>query len=78
VLFNVGKANQSVQNSEIHIVGDRTIEGRVDAGGFCAGNDRHTVYVSATFDRVHRAGHLARFDEGRRQRQVALLRYVAE
>jgi putative alpha-1,2-mannosidase len=51
VLFNVGKADQSVQNSEIHIVGDRTIEGRGDAGGFCAGNDRHTVYFSATFDR---------------------------
>jgi predicted alpha-1,2-mannosidase len=51
VLFNTGKANQSVQNSEVHVVGDRTIEGRVDAGGFCAGKDRHTVYFSATFDR---------------------------
>jgi predicted alpha-1,2-mannosidase len=51
VLFNTGKANQAVQNSEVHVVGDRTIEGRVDAGGFCAGKDRHTVYFSATFDR---------------------------
>lgn len=51
VLFNTGKANQSVQGSEIHVVGDRTIEGRVTAGGFCAGKDQHTVYFSATFDR---------------------------
>src|SRR5882757_3753734 len=51
VLFNTGKANQSVQDSEIHVVGDRTIEGRVTDGGFCAGKDQHTVYFSATFDR---------------------------
>jgi predicted alpha-1,2-mannosidase len=51
VLFNTGRANQSVQDSEIHVVGDRTIEGRVTAGGFCAGKDQHTVYFSASFDR---------------------------
>ncbi|RZQ59464.1 GH92 family glycosyl hydrolase [Amycolatopsis suaedae] len=51
VLFNTGKANQKVHDSEIHVVGDRTIEGRVRAGGFCAGKDEHTVYFSATFDR---------------------------
>lgn len=51
VLFNTGKANQTVFDSEVHVVGDRTIEGRVHAGEFCAGRDRHTVYFSATFDR---------------------------
>ncbi|ADO68467.1 GH92 family glycosyl hydrolase [Stigmatella aurantiaca] len=51
VLFNTGKANQAVQDSEIHVVGDRTLEGRVRAGGFCAGRDQHTVYFTATFDR---------------------------
>jgi predicted alpha-1,2-mannosidase len=51
VLFNTGKANQNVIDSEIHVVGDRTIEGRVHAGGFCAGKDDHTVYFSASFDR---------------------------
>ncbi|MFB9905378.1 GH92 family glycosyl hydrolase [Allokutzneria oryzae] len=51
VLFNTGKANQTVYDSEIHVVGDRTIEGRVQAGGFCAGRDRHTVHFTATFDR---------------------------
>ena len=51
VLFNTGKANQAVQDSEIHVVGDRTLEGRVKAGGFCAGRDQHTVYFTATFDR---------------------------
>ena len=51
VLFNTGKANQGVLSSEIHVVGDRTIEGRVRAGGFCAGADDHTVYFSASFDR---------------------------
>ncbi|MEQ0560577.1 GH92 family glycosyl hydrolase [Amycolatopsis sp. NEAU-NG30] len=51
VLFNTGQANQSVKDSEIHVVGDRTLEGRVEAGGFCAGHDRHTVYFTATFDR---------------------------
>ncbi|QKV78017.1 GH92 family glycosyl hydrolase [Amycolatopsis sp. Hca4] len=51
VLFNTGQANQSVKDSEIHVVGDRTLEGRVKAGGFCAGHDEHTVYFTATFDR---------------------------
>ncbi|WP_305782537.1 GH92 family glycosyl hydrolase [Symbioplanes lichenis] len=51
VLFNTGKANQSVFDSEIHVVGDRTVEGRVHAGNFCAGKDQHTVYFTATFDR---------------------------
>jgi predicted alpha-1,2-mannosidase len=51
VLFNTGKANQSVFDSEIHVVGDRTVEGRVHSGGFCAGKDDHTVYFSASFDR---------------------------
>ncbi|MFF5294106.1 GH92 family glycosyl hydrolase [Paractinoplanes globisporus] len=51
VLFNTGKANQSVFDSEIHVVGDRTVEGRVHAGNFCAGQDDHTVYFTAQFDR---------------------------
>ncbi|WP_051797058.1 GH92 family glycosyl hydrolase [Catenuloplanes japonicus] len=51
VLFNTGKANQNVFGSEIHVVGDRTIEGRVNAGNFCAGKDDHTVYFTASFDR---------------------------
>jgi predicted alpha-1,2-mannosidase len=51
VLFNTGKANQNVFDSEIHVVGDRTIEGRVHSGGFCAGKDDHTVYFSASFSR---------------------------
>ena len=51
VLFNTGKANQQVFDSEVHIVGDRTVEGRVHAGGFCDGKDDHTVYFSASFDR---------------------------
>ncbi len=51
VLFNTGKANQTVFDSEIHVVGDRTLEGRVQAGNFCAGKDRHTVHFTATFDR---------------------------
>ncbi|MDQ1657203.1 MAG: hypothetical protein QOD41_2286 [Cryptosporangiaceae bacterium] len=51
VLFNTGRANQNVFDSEIHVVGDRTVEGRVHAGGFCAGKDDHTVFFSASFDR---------------------------
>jgi putative alpha-1,2-mannosidase len=51
VLFNTGRANQSVFDSEIHVVGDRTVEGRVRAGNFCAGKDDHTVYFTASFDR---------------------------
>jgi predicted alpha-1,2-mannosidase len=51
VLFNTGRANQSVFDSEIHVVGDRTLEGRVRAGNFCAGKDDHTIYFTATFDR---------------------------
>jgi predicted alpha-1,2-mannosidase len=55
VLFNTGKANQTVFDSEVHVVGDRTVEGRVRAGNFCAGKDDHTVYFTATFDRPFRA-----------------------
>ncbi|GAA3346466.1 GH92 family glycosyl hydrolase [Amorphoplanes nipponensis] len=51
VLFNTGRANQPVFDSEIHVVGDRTVEGRVRAGNFCAGRDDHTVYFTAAFDR---------------------------
>jgi predicted alpha-1,2-mannosidase len=51
VLFNTGRANQSVFDSEIHVVGDRTVEGRIRAGNFCAGKDDHTVYFTASFDR---------------------------
>ncbi|HEV7965831.1 MAG TPA: GH92 family glycosyl hydrolase [Actinoplanes sp.] len=51
VLFNTGRANQSVFDSEIHVVGDRTLEGKVHAGNFCAGKDDHTVYFTASFDR---------------------------
>lgn len=51
VLFNTGKANQPVFDSEIHIVDDRTVEGRVRAGNFCAGKDDHTIYFTAHFDR---------------------------
>jgi predicted alpha-1,2-mannosidase len=51
VLFNTGRANQSVFDSEIHVVGDRSLEGRVHAGNFCAGKDDHTVYFAASFDR---------------------------
>ena len=36
-----------VLDSEVHVVGDSTIEGRVHDGGFCAGHDQHTVYFSA-------------------------------
>ncbi|WP_067507388.1 GH92 family glycosyl hydrolase [Actinoplanes sp. TFC3] len=55
VMFNTGKANQSVFDSEIHVVGDRTVEGRVHAGNFCAGKDDHTVYFTASFDRPFKA-----------------------
>jgi predicted alpha-1,2-mannosidase len=55
VLFNTGQANQKVFDSEVHVVGDRTVEGRVRAGNFCAGLDEHTVYFTATFDRPFRA-----------------------
>ncbi|MDP9793337.1 putative alpha-1,2-mannosidase [Catenuloplanes nepalensis] len=51
VLFNTGKANQNVFDSEIHVVGDRTLTGRVNAGNFCAGRDDHTVWFTAEFDR---------------------------
>jgi len=50
VLFNTGKANQSVLDSEVHVVDNHTVEGRVHDGGFCAGHDEHTVYFTASFD----------------------------
>lgn len=50
VLFNTGKANMPVLDSQIRIVDDHTLEGAVHDGGFCAGHDDHTVYFTATFD----------------------------
>lgn len=51
VLFNTAKANSTVFDSEVHVVGDRTIEGRIHNGNFCAGKDQHTIYFSAQFDK---------------------------
>ena len=51
VLLNTGKANMRVFDSEVHVVGDRIVEGRVHDGNFCAGKDEHTVYFRAEFDR---------------------------
>jgi predicted alpha-1,2-mannosidase len=51
VLFNTGKAQQRVFDSRVQIVGDRRVQGRIHAGNFCAGLDRHTVYFAAEFDR---------------------------
>lgn len=50
VLFNTAQANSTVFDSEVHVVGDRTIEGRIHNGNFCAGKDEHTIYFSAQFD----------------------------
>src|SRR3954452_2900678 len=52
VLFDVGRANMPVRSSSIRITGDRTLEGSVQAGGFCHSVDRHHVYFSARFDRA--------------------------
>jgi len=51
VLFNTAKANMTVFDSEVHVVGDRTVEGRIRSGNFCAGKDQHTTYFTATFDK---------------------------
>ena len=51
VLFDVGRANMPVRSSSIQVIGDRTLEGSVQAGGFCGSSDRHRVYFSARFDR---------------------------
>src|SRR4051812_16102668 len=51
VLFNTARANMPVQGSSVTVKGDRTVEGWVDSGGFCAGRDRHRTYFTATFDR---------------------------
>src|SRR3954469_10641516 len=51
VLLNTGKANMRVFDSEVHVVGDRTVEGRIHDGNFCAGKDQHTVWFRAEFDR---------------------------
>ncbi|WP_043732087.1 GH92 family glycosyl hydrolase [Streptomyces zinciresistens] len=56
VMFNTGRANQKVFDSQVRVVGDRTVEGRIEAGNFCAGKDRHTLYFTATFDRPFTTG----------------------
>ncbi|MEO8687358.1 MAG: GH92 family glycosyl hydrolase [Solirubrobacteraceae bacterium] len=51
VLFDVGRANMPVFASTVDVAGDRTLEGSVQAGGFCGSRDRHRVFFSARFDR---------------------------
>jgi len=51
VLFNTGQANMPVLDSDIRVIGDHTLEGKVHDGGFCAGHDQHTVYFTAEFDK---------------------------
>lgn len=51
VLFNTGHANMPVLDSDIRVIGDHTLEGKVHDGGFCAGHDQHTVYFTADFDK---------------------------
>jgi predicted alpha-1,2-mannosidase len=51
VLFNAGKANMTVFDSYVKVVGNDTVEGYVHAGHFCAGHDEHTLYFVAHFDR---------------------------
>ena len=64
VLFDVGRANMPVFSSAVDVTGDRTLEGSVEAGGFCGSRDRHRVFFSARFDRAFtatgtwRGGHL--------------------
>lgn len=51
VLFDLGRAIMPVLGSEVDVVGDRTLEGRLQTGRFCGSRDRHAVYFSARFDR---------------------------
>ncbi|MHA3837241.1 GH92 family glycosyl hydrolase [Terrabacter sp. AAH1] len=51
VLLNTGKANMRVFDSEVHVVGDRVVEGRIHDGNFCAGKDEHTVWFRVEFDK---------------------------
>jgi predicted alpha-1,2-mannosidase len=51
VLFDVGRANMPVYSSAVDITSDRTLEGAVEAGGFCGARDRHRVFFAARFDR---------------------------
>src|SRR5262249_19144458 len=51
VLFDAGRANQRVFAAQIRVVGDRRLEGAIEAGGFCGTSERHTVYFAARFDR---------------------------
>ncbi|MDH6128290.1 GH92 family glycosyl hydrolase [Kitasatospora sp. GP82] len=52
VLVNTGYAHMPVDSSEFHVVGDRTVEGKVTDGRFCGStSDRHTLYFTAAFDR---------------------------
>jgi predicted alpha-1,2-mannosidase len=51
VLINTGKSNMTVFNSGLTIVGDDAVEGYVNDGHFCAGQDQHTVFFYARFNR---------------------------
>ena len=51
MLFDVGRANMPVTRSAVEVTGDRTLEGSVEAGGFCGARDRHRVFFTARFDR---------------------------
>ena len=76
VLFDVGRANMPVYSSAVDVTSDRTLEGSVEAGGFCGAQDRHRVFFSARFDRAVRgdrdvAARAPRCPGGRRSRERA-------
>lgn len=51
VLLNTGKANMTVFDSYVKIVGSDTVEGYIHDGHFCGGHDEHTLYFVAHFNR---------------------------
>ncbi|NNG36387.1 GH92 family glycosyl hydrolase [Nakamurella aerolata] len=53
VLIEVGEGNGYTFGSEVKVVGNDTIEGRVKGGNFCweTGSERYDIFFSAKFDR---------------------------
>jgi predicted alpha-1,2-mannosidase len=51
ILFPISHTLDNVTGAEIHVTGDRQIEGFVEDSVFCGGHERYKVYFVATFDR---------------------------
>ena len=55
MLIDAGRNASGVTDSEVQIVGDRSLSGSVESGAFCGARNKYRLYFAAEFDRPFKA-----------------------